>query len=55
MGRGQGRPNLAKHAVTFLTAALVFTNEIVERIDDREDYGELWFVALGRVDTQVYT
>jgi uncharacterized protein len=46
--------NLAKHGVSFLTAALMFTNEIVERIDDRADYGELRFIALGRVDMQVY-
>jgi uncharacterized protein len=32
----------------------MFTNEIVERIDDRADYGELRFIALGRVDMQVY-
>lgn len=46
--------NLAKHGVSFLTAAAVFANEIVERIDDREDYGEVRFVALGRVDTTIY-
>ena len=28
--------NLAKHRVSFLTAAEVFANEILERIDDRE-------------------
>ena len=33
--------NLAKHGVSFLTAAAIFANEIVERIDDREDYGEV--------------
>ncbi len=33
--------NLAKHHVSFLTAAEVFANEILERIDDREDYGEV--------------
>ena len=26
----------------------------MERIDDREDYGEIRFIALGRVDTEVY-
>lgn len=46
--------NLGKHRVSFLTAAEVFTNVIVERIDDREDYGEIRFIALGRVDTEVY-
>ena len=41
--------NLAKHGVSFLTAAEVF-----ERIDDREDYGELRFIALGRVEMEIY-
>ena len=46
--------NLDKHGVSFLTAAEIFGNEIMERIDDREDYGEIRFIALGRVDTEVY-
>ena len=40
--------------VSFLTAAEIFANEILERIDDREDYGELQFIALGRVETEIY-
>ena len=47
-------PNLTKHRVSFLTAAEIFANEILERIDDREDCGEIRFIALGRVDTEVY-
>jgi len=50
----KARANLAKHRVSFLTAAEIFANEILERIDDREDYGEIRFIALGRVDTEVY-
>ncbi len=46
--------NLRKHRVSFLTAAEAFANEIIERIDDREDYGEIRFIALGRVDTEAY-
>jgi uncharacterized protein len=46
--------NLAKHGVSFLTAAAIFANEIVERIDDREDYGEVRFIALGRVDMTIF-
>jgi uncharacterized DUF497 family protein len=46
--------NLEKHGVSFLTAAAIFLNEIVERVDDREDYGELRFIALGRVDAEIY-
>ena len=46
--------NLAKHGVSFLTAAEIFANEIIERIDDRENYGELRFIALGRVEAGIY-
>ncbi len=46
--------NLRKHKVSFRTTAAVFANEILERIDDREDYGEIRFIALGRADAQVY-
>jgi uncharacterized DUF497 family protein len=50
----KARINLAKHRVSFLTAAEIFANEIRERMDDREDYGEVRWIALGRVDTLVY-
>ena len=50
----KNRANLAKHRVSFLTAVEIFANEIMERIDDREDYGEIRSIALGRVDTEVY-
>lgn len=50
----KARTNLAKHRVSFLTAAEIFANEILERIDSRRDYGEVRFIALGRVETQVY-
>jgi uncharacterized DUF497 family protein len=46
--------NLAKHGVSFLAAGEIFANEIIERIDDREDYGELRFIALGRVEADIY-
>ena len=50
----KARANLAKHRVSFLTAAAIFAGEILERIDDRDDYGETRLIALGRVDTAVY-
>jgi uncharacterized DUF497 family protein len=46
--------NLKKHLVSFLTAAAVFEKEMLERIDDREDYGEVRWIALGWVDAEVY-
>jgi uncharacterized DUF497 family protein len=51
---GKAALNLAKHGVSFLRAAEIFANETLEKIDDREDYGELRFIALGRVETEVY-
>jgi uncharacterized protein len=52
--QAKARGNLKKHGVSFLTAAAIFQNERLERVDDREDYGEVRWIALGRVDTQVY-
>lgn len=46
--------NLIKHGVHFERAILAFDNERIERIDDREDYGETRFIALGRVDLDVF-
>lgn len=50
----KARSNLEKHKVSFLTAAAVFRNERIERIDNREDYGELRWIALGCVGAEVY-
>jgi uncharacterized DUF497 family protein len=52
--QAKARSNLEKHGVSFLTAAAIFSNERLERIDDREDYGELRWIALGRVGIEVY-
>jgi uncharacterized DUF497 family protein len=46
--------NLKKHGVSFLTAAAIFSNERLERTDDRKDYGEVRWIALGRVGIEVY-
>jgi uncharacterized DUF497 family protein len=50
----KARINLEKHRVSFLTAAAIFLNERLERIDDRQEYGELRWIALGRVESEVY-
>lgn len=50
----KARLNLGKHGVSFVTAAAIFLNERLERIDDREDYAEVRWIALGRVKTEVY-
>ena len=50
----KARINLKKHEVSFLTASAIFLNARLERIDDREDYGEVRWIALGRVEDAVY-
>jgi uncharacterized DUF497 family protein len=50
----KARGNLKKHGVSFLTAAAIFPNERLERIDNREDYGEIRWIALGRAGFEVY-
>ena len=50
----KARINLQKHKVSFLTAAAIFCHERLERVDDREDYGETRWIALGQVDAVVY-
>jgi hypothetical protein len=52
--QAKARDNLEKHGVSFLTAAAIFQNERLERVDDREHYGEVRWIALGRVDIEVY-
>jgi hypothetical protein len=46
--------NLEMHGVSFLTAAAIFLNGRLERVDNREEYGEARWIALGRVDIEVY-
>jgi uncharacterized DUF497 family protein len=46
--------NYARHGVSFEVAQKVFTDPFaVERIDDRQDYGEERLIIIGLVDGQV--
>jgi hypothetical protein len=45
--------NEAKHGISFLQAAQIFRGRILKRPDDRKDYGEQRFVALGSYDGEV--
>jgi uncharacterized protein len=48
--------NYVKHGVSFETAVKVFTDPFaVERLDDREDYGEERFILIGTADEAVLT
>jgi len=39
--------NLEKHGIDFVRAAKIFANPILERLDDRDDYGEKRWIAIG--------
>jgi len=41
------RSNLQNHGVDFVRAAKMFRNPILERLDDRKDYGEDRWIAIG--------
>ena len=39
--------NIRNHGIDFLDAALIFENPTIEAIDDRADYAEVRYIALG--------
>ena len=43
------RQNLSEHGVDFADAALIFEGPTLEAVDDRADYGEVRYRALGRI------
>ena len=46
--------NLAKHGISFAQAAKIFDNMVMEAVDDREDYGELRMIGLGRIELDIF-
>jgi uncharacterized protein len=51
---GKAEANLETHGVSFDLATTVFKDPFaVERLDDREDYGEERFVIIGMAEGQV--
>ncbi|MFY9842210.1 MAG: BrnT family toxin [Terriglobales bacterium] len=47
----KAQANLGSHGVSFDLAKKVFSDPFaIERLDDREDYGEERFVIIGRAD-----
>jgi uncharacterized protein len=54
VGRSQGGVQYGQ-AWSFLSCcSQIFDNLIVERVDDRENYGELRMIGLGRVEFDIY-
>jgi uncharacterized protein len=46
----KNRRNVRKHSIGFEIAERFFSNPHLERIDDRQDYGEERLIALGEVE-----
>jgi uncharacterized DUF497 family protein len=40
---------ISEHGVDMLYAGLIFEDEVLTRIDDRKDYGEVRLISLGMV------
>ncbi len=48
------RANLRKHMVDFIDAAKIFINPVIEKFDDREEYGEERLIALGLFENNYF-
>ncbi len=47
------RTNIKKHGIDFIDVSQVFDNDVVLLPDERFDYGETCFIAIGILKTQV--
>jgi uncharacterized DUF497 family protein len=47
--------NVRKHQIDFTTASLIWNGNVMERIDDRRNYGEVRFQAFGVVNDHILT
>lgn len=45
---------LTERGIDLLDAALIFENQVITRIDNRRDYGEVRYISLGMVDGHCY-
>jgi uncharacterized protein len=45
--------NEAKHGISFTQAAQIFRGPILKALDDRRDYGERRYIALGTYDGEM--
>jgi len=46
--------NLLKHGIDFLYAAQIFEDDVVKIVDDRQDYGETRYLAVGTVASELF-
>ena len=47
------RANILKHGLDFVAAVKVFDGRFIETVDERRDYGERRYRAVGEVDGQI--
>ena len=45
--------NIRKHGVNFTAASQIRDGWVFERVDDRRDYGEVRFLAFGKIEGRV--
>ncbi len=48
--RNKEAQNIRKHRIDFTTASLICEGPIIERIDERRDYGEQRIITTGEID-----
>jgi hypothetical protein len=53
MGPGEGQSELKKHGISFRQAVEVFRGPLLVTEDNRHDYGEHRYIALGEYDGEV--
>jgi uncharacterized DUF497 family protein len=51
----KNRRNIRRHGIDFVDAVRIFDGPVLERIDDREDHGEVRVYAIGEVNGAVIT
>ena len=50
---GKNRSNIAKHGLGFEAACRIFARPVLSVVDDRNDYGEVRKISIGRIDDAV--
>ena len=51
----KNRENIQKHGINFKRATKIFNGPVVRWIDNREDYGETRYIAIGRSEGKLLT
>ena len=49
----KSQKNIAQHGFSFVIAEKLFSGQILERIDDRKNYGEERLIALGEIEGKI--